>query len=273
MTGYSGYMGRVLLLDLSTRQSSDYLWTDLARERYIGGKAMASKILFDNLKGTETPFGEDNLIVIATGPLTGTGAPSSNRFDISSLSPLTGISASSNCGGNFGHYLKKAGLDALILRGRSETPVWLEIVNGEVSFHEAGELWGLETGPTQESLEEALRSAYGKKRACGMVVIGPAGENLVRYASVMSGERAAGRAGMGAVFGSKNIKAIVACGDAVPTVRDREKTAAFNKKWVRSIRAHTLTGGQLPPFGYGGAGHADAAARPALHAQLRQGAF
>ena len=90
MTNYSGYMGKVLLLDLSTRRVSDYVWTDLARERYIGGKAMASKILYDNLSGKETPFGEDNLIVIATGPLTGTGAPSSNRFDISSLSPLTG---------------------------------------------------------------------------------------------------------------------------------------------------------------------------------------
>ena len=106
---YCGYMGKVLLLDLSARTVSNYIWTDVDREKYIGGKAMASKILYDNLTGSETPLGEDNMIVIATGPLTGTGAPSSNRFDISALSPLTGISASSNCGGNFGHYLKRRG--------------------------------------------------------------------------------------------------------------------------------------------------------------------
>ena len=118
MTNYYGYMGKVLLLDLSARKVENYIWTDLERELYIGGKAMASKILYDNLTGKETAFDPENLIVIATGPLTGTGAPSSNRFDISSLSPLTGITSSSNCGGNFGHYLKKAGLDALIIRDR-----------------------------------------------------------------------------------------------------------------------------------------------------------
>ena len=111
MTNYCGYMGKVLLLDLAARTTENYIWTDLDREKYIGGKAMASKILYDNLTGAEKPFDSENLIVIATGPLTGTGAPSSNRFDISSLSPLTGITSSSNCGGNFGLYLKKAGLD------------------------------------------------------------------------------------------------------------------------------------------------------------------
>ena len=248
-TKYGGYMGKVLLLDLSTRRVSNYVWTDLARERYIGGKAMASKILYDNLTGKETAFGEDNLIVIATGPLTGTGAPSSNRFDISSLSPLTGITASSNCGGNFGHYLKKAGLDALILRGRCDELSWLEIDNGEFRFHSAEALRGMKTGEIQETLDKALKDAHGKPVRCGMLAIGPAGENLVRYASVMSGERAAGRAGMGAVFGSKNLKAIAVYGDAIPTIYDKEKTAAHNKKWVQAIRSHALTGEQLPKMG------------------------
>ncbi|MGN0982862.1 MAG: aldehyde ferredoxin oxidoreductase family protein [Candidatus Limivicinus sp.] len=252
MTKYCGYMGKVLLLDLSTREVSDYVWTDLAREKYIGGKAMASKILFDNLTGKEAPFGEDNLIVIATGPLTGTGAPSSNRFDISSLSPLTGITASSNCGGNFGHYLKKAGLDALIIRGRCPEPTWVEIDNGVFRFHPAEALWGMKVGETHATLEEALKEEHGKTVRCGVVAIGPAGENLVRYASVMSGERAAGRAGMGAVFGSKNLKAIVAFGDAVPTVYDREKAAGHNKRWVQSIRSGPLTGDQLPKLGTAG---------------------
>ena len=252
MTNYCGYMGKVVLLDLGTRKAENYIWTDRDREKYIGGKAMASKILYDNLTGEESAFDPGNLIVIATGPLTGTGAPSSNRFDISSLSPLTGITASSNCGGNFGHYLKKAGFDALILRGRSETPVWLEIENGEFLFHDADALWEMKVSQTQEALQRDLDAAHGGSLRCGMVVIGPAGENLVRYASVMSGERAAGRAGMGAVFGSKNLKAITAAGDVIASVYDKEKAAGHHKRWVASIRSHPLTGGQLPRLGTAG---------------------
>ena len=252
MTNYCGYMGKVVLLDLGTRKAENYIWTDRDREKYIGGKAMASKILYDNLTGEESAFDPGNLIVIATGPLTGTGAPSSNRFDISSLSPLTGITASSNCGGNFGHYLKKAGFDALILRGRSETPVWLEIENGKFLFHDADALWGMKVSQTQEALQRDLDAAHGGSLRCGMAVIGPAGENLVRYASVMSGERAAGRAGMGAVFGSKNLKAITAAGDAIASVYDKEKAAGHHKRWVASIRSHPLTGGQLPRLGTAG---------------------
>ena len=252
MTNYCGYMGRVLLLDLCTQRAENYIWTDLDREKYIGGKAMASKILYDNLSGNETAFDPENLIVIATGPLTGTGAPSSNRFDISSLSPLTGITASSNCGGNFGHYLKKAGLDALIVRGKCEKPTWVEIENGEFRFHDAAELWGLKVSEAQNELQRALNAFHGRSVRCGMVAIGPAGENLVRYASVMSGERAAGRAGMGAVFGSKNLKAITAAGDAIPSVYDKDKAAAHRRRWVQAIRSHPLTGEQLPKLGTAG---------------------
>ena len=206
----------------------------------------------NNLTGAEKPFDSENLIVIATGPLTGTGAPSSNRFDISSLSPLTGITSSSNCGGNFGFYLKKAGLDALIIRGKCETLSWLEIDNGEFIFHNAQELRDLKCGETQAALQEKLNAEHGKKVSCGMICIGPAGENLVRFASVISGERAAGRAGMGAVFGSKNLKGITAAGDAIPSIYDREGAAAHRKKWVNDIRRHPLTGEQLPKMGTAG---------------------
>ena len=98
MTKYSGYMGKVLMVDLSKSRISEYPWSDEDRELYIGAKAMASKIMFDNFTGKETAFSEDNLIIVSTGPLTGTGAPCSNRFNISTLSPLTGITTSSNCG-------------------------------------------------------------------------------------------------------------------------------------------------------------------------------
>lgn len=252
MSKYSGYMGRIVRLDLNTREATDYPWTDRERELYLGGKTAASKIMFDSFTGAEKPFGEENLIIISTGPLTGTFAPSSNRFDISTLSPLTGITTSSNCGGNFGFYLKKAGIDALIIRGKCAEPTWIDIDDGAFSFHDAAELSGLRVSETQSELQKRADALRGKKTKCGMVSIGPAGENLVKYASVISGERAAGRAGVGAVFGSKRIKGIVASGEHEISVHDREKAVAFNKKWTAQLRAHPLTGGTLPKMGSAG---------------------
>ena len=115
---YSGYMGKIMEVDLTTETVREYPWSDAQRELYLGGKIMAARILCDHLTGKETAFSEENRVVIATGPLTGTGAPSSARFDVSALSPQTGILASSNCGGSFGFHLKKAGYDALILKGK-----------------------------------------------------------------------------------------------------------------------------------------------------------
>lgn len=252
MTEYAGYMGKLLLIDLDEGSEREYPWTDKDRELYIGGKAMASKIMYDNFTGREEPFSPENMIIIATGPVTGTFAPSSNRFDISSLSPLTGITASSNCGGDFGFYLKKAGLDGLIIRGRSDRPIWIEIQEDKVSYHEAGELWGMRTGETQAALKKKLTELHGPKGRYGMVSIGPAGENLVRYAAVISGERAAGRAGIGAVFGSKNIKAIVASGNREVKIFNKEKAMEHHKKWIAALKAHPITGSQLPRLGTAG---------------------
>ena len=171
-TSYAGYMGKVVELDLGTRTSREYPWTDDDRRKYIGGKIMAAKILSDLLTGHEEPFSAENPIIISTGPLTGTGVPCSGRFNISALSPQTGIVASSNCGGTVGYFLKKAGLDAT---------------------------------PAQERMRELLEERWGARRAFGQMVIGPAGENLVLYAGAASDERAAGRTGLGAVMGYKNL--------------------------------------------------------------------
>ena len=102
---YAGYMGKVMQIDLTTETVKEYPWSDEQRELYLGGKIMAARILCDHLTGKETAFSEENWVVISTGPLTGTGAPSSSRFNISALSPQTGILASSNCGGGFGYHL------------------------------------------------------------------------------------------------------------------------------------------------------------------------
>lgn len=246
-THYWGYMGRVMEVDLSTRSVKEYPWTDRERELYIGGKIMAAKILSDHFTGRETAFSEENLIVITTGPLTGTGAPSSSRFNLSTLSPQTGFITSSNCGGSFGLHLKKAGYDALVIRGRAQRPTWLEIHNDTFVFHDAAWLWGTKISPCQEALEEKLG-----RRHFGRLCIGPAGENLVKYASVISGERAAGRTGVGAVFGWKNLKAITVTGNREIPVCDREKTQAFCRKWFTLLRSHPLTGKQLPRLGTAG---------------------
>lgn len=249
---YGGYMGRVLQINLSTGDVTDYPWTDKDRELYIGGKTMAAKILYDTLTGRENAYSEENPLVISTGPLTGTGAPSSSRFNISSLSPQTGFISSSNCGGTFGYHLKRAGIDALIITGRREERTWIEIDNGSVTFHNADDLWGTRVTECQRLLAEKMSSKRGCDIKFGKLCIGPAGENLVRYSAVISDERAAGRTGMGAVLGWKNVKAIAVCGNHDTPVHDPSATKKWCQKWFRYLRNHPLTGNQLPRMGTAG---------------------
>ena len=249
---YGGYMGKIIELNLTTKTTREYPWTDRERELFIGGKIMAAKILSDNFTGKEDPLGEENIIVIATGPLTGTPAPSSSRFDISTLSPQTGILASSNCGGTFGYFMKKAGYDALIIKGKCSEHTWIDISNSTFNFYNADDMWGLRTTPTQEVLTDKYKELHGKKALFGKMCIGPGGENLVKYSSVISDERAAGRTGVGAVFGSKNIKAITISGNYEIPLYDEAKAKAWAKKWYKYLRKHPLTGNQLPRLGTAG---------------------
>mgnify|MGYP000636903422 CR=1 FL=1 len=236
---YGGYMGKVMKINLATKEISDYPFSDRERELFIGGKIMAAKILSDNLTGAESSFSDQNMLVITTGPLTGTGAPSTSRFNISSLSPLTGIIASSNCGGSFGYFLKKAGYDALIIQGKAEGHVRIAIKNDRVEFFDADDLWGMKTGEVQEHLPQKG----------GNIVIGPAGENLVKYACIVSQERVAGRAGLGAVMGWMNLKAVSVTGNKKVAVFNESKNKAHNKKWYQYLRKHPLTGEVLPRMG------------------------
>lgn len=242
VTKYGGYMGKVLVIDLKEKKTSLYPWSDEDRENYLGGKIMAAKIISDNVKSNIDAFHEENILVVSTGPLTGTNAPASSRFNISTVSPLTGLLTSSNCGGNFGLSLKRTGYDALILKNKSESPIWIEIREDEVLFHDAEDLWGKTTSETQQALDSKA----------GKIVIGPAGENLVKYACIFSGERAAGRGGTGAVMGDKNVKAITAKGNLKPKIAEPEKTKEFYKKWINTLKNHPLTGEQLPTLGTAG---------------------
>lgn len=249
MSNYSSYMGKAAMLDLCTREVKDYTLSDDDREKYIGGRAMAAKILSDCLKGNESALSEENIIVISTGPLTGTGAPCSNHFTVSAVSPVTGAVSYSSCGGDFGLYLKRAGFDALIIKGKCQTPTWLEIQNDKVTFNSARELWGLATGKAQEEMRAAINEKRGCTVKCGTLVIGPAGENLVNYATVVSGEREAEHCDIGAVFGYKNLKGILATGNHEISVADADKLRENNREWSGIIHKNYVTGELLPKEG------------------------
>ena len=242
MTDYTGYMGKVLFADLSKQTYGEFPWTDEDRRRTLGGKVMAADILLHHITPEMKAFDEDNWLVITTGPLTGTGCPNTSRFNISTISPLTGIVTSSNCGGDFGLALKRAGYDAAVITGKSEKPVHLRITEKEVVFEDASNLWGMTTGETQNNLH----------RAQGKLAIGPAGENKVLYACVFSGERTAGRGGVGAVFGDKKLKAVTAFGTKLPPLANRKKLKELNVKWTKLLQTHPLTGRQLPKLGTAG---------------------
>jgi len=208
-------------------------------KKYLGGKTLAARLLLDLMPAGLDPLDPAAVLIINTGPLNGTGAPSSSRFNMSFKNVLTGGIASSNCGGSFGVMLKRAGYDGLIITGKSDSPCRIEIVDREISIISAIELWGMDTEKTQEELP----ARHGK------LVIGPAGENLVRYASAVSGERIAGRCGGGAVLGSKKVKALNAFGTGLPPVFNPEKFNRFVKKWISFIRNHPMTGDALPHYG------------------------
>ncbi len=229
-------------VDLTTGRWERFEISQEYFKKYIGGKCLAARLLLDLTEPGLGPLDERAVIIVNTGPLNGTGAPSSSRFNLSFKNVLTGGIASSNCGGQFGVMLKRAGFDGLIITGRAAEPSVLEALDGEIRIRPAPELWGLDAEKTQERFPEW----YGK------LVIGPAGENGVLYASAISGERVAGRCGSGAVLGSKKLKALVAYGSKRPEVYDREGFDRFILKWIKFIKKHPMTGQSLPRYGSAG---------------------
>ncbi len=243
MSAHYGYAGKILKIDLSGKTISEYLWNNTDRRQTLGGKILAAQILSDHLTGTETALSEENWVVIATGPLTGTGAPGCVRFDIAALSPKDNLPAFSNCGGDFGLWLKKAGYDALILSGRSQNPCWLEITESQIFFHNAADLWGTGTEECQETLK-----AFLKTKQFGKLCIGPAGENLVPFASVVGDGHSAGRAGIGAVLGWKNLKAVTVSGNRELSLYAPEAAADWNRQWHAQLQnVATEPGGSVCP--------------------------
>ncbi|MEM4576903.1 MAG: 3-hexulose-6-phosphate synthase [Candidatus Nezhaarchaeales archaeon] len=241
----SGYTGKILDADLSSGDVTivDLNW-DIAM-KYVGGRGYSAKFLFDSLRPGTNPLDEENILVFMTGPLTGTRAPTSGRFAVSSKSPLTGTIFDSQCGGSWGPELKKAGFDGIIVRGKSVSPVYLFVADGKVELRDASKIWGLETDATEEEIKRDLKLEDVK-----VCCIGPAGENLVKIACIISDKhRAAGRGGLGAVMGSKNLKAIAVKGTGEVKVANPK---AFNeevRKTLDVLRGNPITGDSLGRYG------------------------
>lgn len=240
------YAGKVLQVNLSTGQIEvEDLDFELAHQ-YVGGRGFGVKVLYDNLKAGVDPLSSENLFLLAAGPLTGTAAPASGRLSASSKSPLTGTVFDSNCGGSVGPELKRAGFDMVIVKGRSPKPVYLWIRDGKAELRDAKKLWGL----LVDEADRALKAELGDKeiKTC---IIGPAGENLVRMASIMvEGHRAFGRGGLGAVLGSKNLKAVVIRGKGNPP--QPANPHAFRKEVkliLEVLRRNPVTGDSLGRYG------------------------
>ncbi|HDR72990.1 MAG TPA: aldehyde ferredoxin oxidoreductase [Methanoculleus sp.] len=203
-----GYAGRILSVDLSRGEVTASVFPEEWKRTCIGGRGLGAQILHDRGDPGLDPFDPDTLLVFAAGPLTGTGIPLGSRYDVITRSPLTGTITSANSGGMFGTAMKRAGFDAVLVRGRSPAPVTLHLHEGRAELHDASAVWGMTTGET----EAALRSDLGGA-AVRIACIGPAGERLARMACMINdGGRAAGRGGVGAVMGSKLLKAITALG-------------------------------------------------------------
>jgi aldehyde:ferredoxin oxidoreductase len=203
---YAGYAGKFLTADLATGEFGSLPLGDELAERYLGGRGFVAKLLYDMLPRGIDPLGPENVIVFANGPATGTMIPTASRIAVGVKSPLTGAISASYMGGHFGPELKYAGWDGIIITGVSESPVTLVVDDGEARLVDAGRLWGKDTVEAQRLLQEELGDDFRTG------TIGPAGENLVLYATFMHVQHAAGRGGPGAVFGSKKLKAVAVRG-------------------------------------------------------------
>lgn len=241
MYGWIGKIGRVDLT--SGRVTVEDLDPVVARD-YVGARGLGTKLFCDEVDPQVDPYAPENKVIFATGPLTGTAAISAARYDVVTKAPLTGTIAASNSGGYWGPELKYAGFDALIIEGKAPGPVYLWVENGRIEVRPAGHLWGKTTNETEDLLH-AETDPEAK-----IASIGPAGEKLVKFACVVNDKhRAAGRSGVGAVMGAKNLKAIAVRGTGGVKVADAARFRAAMLDSFQKTMAHPVTGTGLPAYG------------------------
>ncbi|MFA4669508.1 aldehyde ferredoxin oxidoreductase [Pyrococcus kukulkanii] len=240
-----GYWGKILRVNLSDGTIKEEKFDESFAKKWLGTRGFGIYYLLKEMDPKVDPFSPENKLIFATGPLTGTSAPTGGRYMVITKSPLTGYIAMANSGGYFGAELKFAGWDAIIVEGKADHPVYIYINEESVEIRDASHLWGKLVSETEEKLKEEV----GDKNV-QIASIGPAGENKVRFAAVMNnGHRAAGRGGVGAVMGSKNLKAIVVRGRKRVEVADKGKFMEVVREKIEKLKKDPVAGGGLPKYG------------------------
>lgn len=230
-----GSFGRVLRVDLSTPSVSVVTVPEEIYRKFFAGSGLAAELWLRESRLSVDPLGPDNAMVVVAGLLTGTPALTASRASVVAKSPLQGILTESTVGGHWPAMLKATGFDGIIIAGRAEKPVYLWVTEETAEIRDASDLWGKDTYAVAEALEALAPRVQ-------VASIGPGGENLVRFASIMAGghqPRAAGRTGMGAVMGAKNLKAIAVSGSKRPAVADLARLQALTKEAVPTVREYT----------------------------------
>jgi aldehyde:ferredoxin oxidoreductase len=227
-----GYTGKVLRVNLTDQTAKTEELPVETAQNFIGGAGFGIKYLFDEVPAKTDALGPENKLIFASGPLSGTNVPCASRMAVTAKSPLTGAVGMGLSGGHFPVELKFAGYDAMIIEGKAEKPTYLWIKNGEVKFKSAKTVWGMKTTDTQQIIKNDL-----KDQNVRIVCIGPAGENQIKIASIINEWRAVGRKGLGAVMGSKNLKAIAIRGNDKVAVADKEKLKVARKAFTDAMNA------------------------------------
>lgn len=237
--------GKILRVDLSSGKiKTEEVDKSLLRS-YIGGRGYASRLLYEELPAKTDPLAPENILIFSAGPLSGTSAPTGGRYMVVTKGPLTGYIASSNSGGVWGAELARAGYFLVVLTGKAARPSYLWIKDEKVELRDASEFWGLDTHAATDALVDAVGDPAAKV-AC----IGPAGEKLAKVACIINDKhRAPGRSGVGAVMGSKNLKALVVKGSGKVPVADEEAFKSARDEALRKIRENPVAGEGLPAYG------------------------
>ncbi|MCL5257439.1 MAG: aldehyde ferredoxin oxidoreductase family protein [Chloroflexi bacterium] len=262
-----GYAGKILEIDLTTRSLHETpLDYDEAR-KYLGGSGLAAKVLYDRVGPEVDPLSPENLLIFMAGPLTGTPAPTSGRHAVVTKSPATGIFAESDSGGTWGQALKWAGYDGIIISGKASSPTYLWVKDGDVRIRDASHLWGKDSYET----DDIIKSSVGERAV--VACIGPAGERLCKLAAIMNDGydgRTTGRAGVGAVMGSKNLKAIAVEGSRKPSIVRRGELLENLKTIIPQIKEYMVA---MTKFGTGNGIVATEASGDMPIKNWRQGSF
>ncbi|UCG06590.1 MAG: aldehyde ferredoxin oxidoreductase family protein [Desulfobacterales bacterium] len=232
-----GFYGRILKIDLNSNQFSIEAIRETILEKYLGGKGLASHLLYEINPAGVDPLSPKNNLIFMTGPLGGSTIWGCCRYGVFTKSPLTGLFTESYSGGRTPDAIDATGFDAIVIHGQSAEPTVLTVHPEGVDFHGAGDIWGMETYAAEDAvIERFARSQYRKK---GAVVIGPAGENLIRFAVVENDYwRSAGRTGAGAVMGSKKLKGILFTGDRKRPHADEKAVKEFSKSFMAEFKDH-----------------------------------